>query len=172
MSLLKKIQEQKTNYNSFYLYFVTKKSDFEFDTKKLDQNKIQKLKNDLKTKYKMSTIQWQQIEKTYNKMLKIEKIYKNNVDVTYSRKLDNNYFYSDDTLLIMENNESIDKECFPPLSDENYDNIAKKNCEKISFNGFDVLFVSENNDENIVCVSVSNANNEKQFNEILAVLKN
>jgi hypothetical protein len=149
-------KREKEEYNSIYIHPMVTQNENVFETKKLDQITLNKIKDKLKKIAKNKVVNWQQIEYNYKNLSKIEKIFQNGTsEINYFTRTNNDFVMeTNNNLIIYENIQNINEDQFPSLSI--YDKITKKNIEKYNFENIEVLFISQNNAV-IMCIDISKA---------------
>lgn len=165
MSLFEKIF--KENHESINLYFGNKQNDYEFITLKLTHEKAQNIKNKIKLKNKNNHSSWKQYDVKFRNLIKIEKKYDNGTnEILYLNDSFNDFEILNNNLLIFENKQNINQNSFPSL--DTYDSVTKKIYDVYHFDGFDVVFVTQN-DEIIIYFNIKNIKktNEREFNEVI-----
>jgi hypothetical protein len=167
MALFEKILEN--NNKSAHVHFGKQTSENSFETLKFDHDSSKILQLIIKKISGNKCKSWCQYDTYFNNMVKTEKCYQNDTSETlYTINYFGDYNFADNqTLIVVENKEQINKENFPSLND--YDKIIKKKYDAYHIGSFDVVFVMQNN-EITVYIDVSNMKNndvsKSKFEEV------
>lgn len=164
-NIIKKIE--KGQYNSILVYpFITTNAN-RFETKKLNKDMFEKLREKIKKLTKNKSITWQQNEFYYKNLLKIEKIFNNGTqEISYLTKSSNDFMFENNNLVIFSNFENISEIQFPPLAI--YEKTIKKNFEKYNFENIDIIFISQDNETTIYLdLSKIKINDKIKFKNLL-----
>ncbi len=166
MNLLDQLKNKLNNYNNINVCFGKQINEHQISTLKLDAKLVTQIRNDLRKKTKNKYLCWEQIESSFNNIMKVEKQYSNGaLEITYESKslgelimTDNNKF------IIMENIKQIEKGCFPLL--DQYDIVTNKSYEKYCIDNFDILLITQN-EKTIICIKINNINNLNKLDDIV-----
>ena len=145
------ILELKGKYDEISIYPSVLKTEYGYDTKKLNKGDLIKIKEKLsKNKLEKS----EQIEYYHKNLVKIEKIFQNGTHQCMCyMKYNSNFVQYQNDLIVMNSVENIEESQFPNLN--NYDKVVRKTIEKYNFGSFNVLLITEKG-TTILCIDVLN----------------
>jgi len=133
-------------------------------TNKMDSKTIQSMQKKLK-KQTNHIETYEQNEYYFNNLVKVEKTYSNRVLTGYFAKKNSNCI-NDNMFVVCEQNEMIDSDSFPNLTE--YDKIVNKKIEKYKINSVYFVFVTQNN-ETTYFIDVSNMQDERSLTSSLRI---